>query len=307
MTKRLRLSDFETRVRQKICRTAASVAVLLCIAAPARGQAPPGTDIYLLAASGTGSAMRLSTPRRVTDRPGYDNQPSFTPDHASLLYSSIRDDGQADTYRYDIATGAVTRVTHTPESEYSPTVMPGGAGFSAVRVEMDSTQRLWRFDLNGGNPSLVLEQLAPVGYHAWMDPDRVAVFVLGTPPTLQMADVRSGRTAVLTNDIGRSLHKVPSRPAVSFLQRGADGPWIVERHLESGATRVLTRPVGQNEYFAWTPTGSILMAEGSVMFRWRDGGVGWVRVADLGHFGILEISRIAVSGDGRWIAVVAAR
>ncbi len=286
---------------------AASATVLLCAATPAMGQAPPGTDIFLFAVSGTESARRLSTPRRVTDRSGYDNQPSFTPDHGSVLYTSIRDDGQADTYRYDIATGSVTRVTSTPESEYSPTVMPGGTSFSAVRVERDSTQRLWQFDLDGGNPTLVLERVAPVGYHAWMDRDRVALFVLGTPPTLQMADVRTGRTAVVTTDVGRSLHKVPRRPAVSFLQRGADGPWIVERHLESGAVRVLTRPVGQNEYFAWTPDGSMLMGEGSVVFRWREGGHGWVRIADLGHFGITEISRIAVSGDGRWVAIVAAR
>jgi hypothetical protein len=289
------------------CRIATSAVLLLSAAAPARGQAPPGTDIFLFAVSGSESAPRLSTPRRVTDRSGYDNQPSFTPDHAGLLYTSIRDDGQADTYRYDIATGSVSRVTSTAESEYSPTAMPGGVSFSAVRVEMDSTQRLWRFDLDGGNPTLILERVAPVGYHAWMDRNRVALFVLGAPPTLQMADVRTGQTALLSRDVGRSLHKVPNRSAVSFLQRFADGPWIVERDLESGVVRVLIRPAGQNEFFAWTPDGSILMGEGSVLFRWRDGGQGWVRMADLGHFGVTEISRVAVSGDGRWVAVVTAR
>lgn len=294
-------------LRRTVCRLAVSVGFVLSAAAPAPAQAQPGTDIFLFAVSGSESAPRLSTPRRVTDRPGYDNQPSFTPDHAGLLYTSIRDDGQADTYRYDIATGGISRVTSTAESEYSPTAMPGGVSFSAVRVEMDSTQRLWQFDLDGGNPMLVLERVSPVGYHAWMDHNRVALFVLGTPPTLQMADVRTGQAAVLARDIGRSLHKVPNRPAVSFLQRGPDGPWLVERDLESGAVRVLTRPVGQNEYFAWTPGGTILMGEGSVVFRWRGGGAGWVRMADLGHFGIMEISRVAVSGDGRWVAVVAAR
>ncbi len=74
----------------------------------------------------------------------------------------------------------VTRViASNPESEYSATPLPDGSGLSVIRVEADSTQRLWRFDMDGANGSVVLEDVAPVGYHAWADQRTLVMFVLG--------------------------------------------------------------------------------------------------------------------------------
>lgn len=42
----------------------------------------------------------------LTVRPGYDNQPQLTPDGAALLFTSVREDGRADTWRYDLEAGA---------------------------------------------------------------------------------------------------------------------------------------------------------------------------------------------------------
>src|SRR3989442_341427 len=67
--------------------------------------------------------LKFGAPKKVTDFAGYNNQPFFMPDGRSLLYTSIRNK-QADIYRYDLNTGATTQVTNTPESEYSPTLMP---------------------------------------------------------------------------------------------------------------------------------------------------------------------------------------
>src|SRR5205085_5230181 len=116
--------------------------------------------------------------------PGYGNQPSFLPDSRAILYTSRREDGQSDIYRYDIGSAATTGVTTTPESEYSATVMPGGRRFSVIRVEKDSTQRLWSFALDGSDPRIVVESLKPVGYHAWLDATTLAMFVLGSPNAL---------------------------------------------------------------------------------------------------------------------------
>ncbi|NIQ58624.1 MAG: hypothetical protein GWN71_36280, partial [Gammaproteobacteria bacterium] len=77
--------------------------------------------LYLLELAPDGASH---TVRRLTDRDGYDNQPSFTPAGDAILYTSIRN-GQADTYRIGLAGGEPTRVTHTPESEYSPTPTHG--------------------------------------------------------------------------------------------------------------------------------------------------------------------------------------
>ena len=58
----------------------------------------PDTDIFLVDTRQDGDLIILGDPVNVTDRPGYDNQPSFLPDGSGFLYSAITD-RQADTYR----------------------------------------------------------------------------------------------------------------------------------------------------------------------------------------------------------------
>ncbi|HEY2163027.1 MAG TPA: hypothetical protein VGH04_03515, partial [Gemmatimonadaceae bacterium] len=85
--------------------------------------APPATDIFLAPLSITSTDGRpvIGKAVNVTSRPGYDNQPAFTPDSKSMLFTSIHEDGQSDIYRYDLGTKTIARVTSTPESEYSAT------------------------------------------------------------------------------------------------------------------------------------------------------------------------------------------
>jgi len=252
----------------------------------------------------------LGDPLNVTDRDGYDNQPSFLPDSRSLLYTSNRDD-QTDIYQYFVRTRATQQITRTiRESEYSPQVTPAGDAFSVIRVEADSAQRLWQFDLEGGNPRLLFTDIRPVGYHAWGNDHTVALYVLGdstTPSTLQLADTRSGRAQIVAYHIGRSLHKVPGRGAVSFTHR-VPGFRIKELDIETGTVRPLIDLLEGNEFYAWMPDGTAVMGQGSKILRWDPRtDAGWEDFADLASGGVSGISRIAVSPDGAWLAVVGQR
>src|SRR5689334_5213829 len=162
--------------------TLRTVALLTVAASSLSAQAaPPATDIFLAPVHARNGNLVIGTPVNVTARPGYDNQPAFLPDSRSILFTSVRGDAQADIYRYDLATKATSRVTTTPESEYSATVFANGSRFSVIRVEADSTQRLWSFRIDGTDPRLVFERIKPVGYHAWVDTTTVAMFLLGRP------------------------------------------------------------------------------------------------------------------------------
>src|SRR5258708_9148051 len=104
----------------------------------------------------------------ITNNPGYDNQPFFTPDGKAVLFTSVRAGGtQTDIYKYDIAAKTIAQITSTPESEYSPTITPAGK-LSVVRVELDAdkTQRLWQFNAHGRCPPPVLETSKPLAYSA---------------------------------------------------------------------------------------------------------------------------------------------
>ncbi len=281
----------------------------LAAARPAAAQQPPGTDIFLVELTVRAGALQVGRPIRVTDRTGYDNQPNFTPDGRGILYTSIREDGQADIYRYEIESGLTSQVTRTAESEYSATALPDGRGISVVRVEADSTQRLWRFGWEGEEPELLLAGVRPVGYHAWADEATLGLFVLGSPATLQLADLRTGRAEVVAEGIGRSLHRVPGRRAISFLRRTGEGErWIEEIDVESRATRRLVQPLERGEDYAWTPDGRIVMAAGSKLYLWDPAlGGEWREIADLTGAGVGGITRLAVSPAGDRLALVAAR
>jgi len=272
-------------------------------AAPA-GQ-PPATEIYLAPMKFGPAGPLVGPARNASVNPGrYDNQPYFGSDGRTMLFASNRDGVQTDIYFLELQTRQIRQFTRTAESEYSPTVMPDEAGVSAIRVEADGTQRVWAFGEGGTAPRVVLPGVKPAGYHAWIDAGRLAVFVLGKPATLQIVDVASGRAETVARDIGRSLLRRPTG-TISFVHR-ENGAWMVKEY--DPATRQL-RPLvaalegSADRDAAWGPDGTLFMARGHEVFGWRPGLEAFRLVGDPG---VGPISRLAVSGDGRWMALVVA-
>ena len=270
-------------------------------------QPPPGTDIHELTFNGTLDGLRTSTPVAVARERGYENQPFYTPDGTAILFTANLDGKQTDIYEFDRMTRRVRQLTTTPEGEYSATMTPDGKGFSVIRVEADSTQRLWRFDRNGTNPRLVLAEIRPVGYHAWIDDDQLALFVLGKPSTLQHARVSTGKAAVMAQNIGRSLHRIPRTQTVSFVHReGPENVWVKQFYPATGAiTPLVQMRQGNNEGdVAWTPDGTLLMSAATKIFAWRRGDKDWREVYDIAAHQLGVVTRLAVAPDGRAIAIV---
>jgi hypothetical protein len=273
-----------------------------CASAPSiRSPAPaatgaPSTDIYVyrFARLGRGSAVF-----NITNRKGYDNQP-FWDGNSRLLYTS-QEPGQTDIYEINFGTSSVVRLTETPESEYSPAPTPEPMTFSVVRVERDSTQRLWRFPKDRSAPSLVLRDIKPVGYYAWLDTATLALFVLGSPATLQIADIRTGVGRVVTSNIGRRA---------SYLHRVAD-KWVLEtvdpipRADGSFDIDTLATMPDSADFIVWKSPTEAFTAAGSRLLRLRLPQRTWTLVEDLGAKGIRRISRLALSPDGSRLALVA--
>lgn len=273
---------------------------------PAAAQAPPSTDIYLVALDLAATPPTVGAPRNLTDRDGYDNQPAFAADGGSLLYTSQRD-GQTDIMRLDLTSLQSSNLTGTPESEYSPLPIPGRPAIAVVRVEADGTQRLWGFPAGDGTPWPVFPDLAPVGYHAWNPEGQVAMFVLGEPATLWLGVGHGDGPAPrqIAADIGRSLQPIPGTSDFSFLQRG-DGTVQVWRLRADGSTEALGEALEGSQDLAWTPGGQALMARDAGLYMRAPDGL-WQAIADLGGAGVHDITRLVVSPDGRWLAFVAAR
>jgi hypothetical protein len=298
--------------------------------APPPAAPPPATEIYLASLKTASGQITVGAPVNITNSPGYDNQPFFTADGASILFASVRiptpalrdnpNLPQTDIWRYDIASRSISRVTQTPENEYSPTPMLDGVRTSAVTVEADGTQRLWSIAPSGGKiqRDVLLPDVKPVGYHAWADDHTLALFVLGSgagaPATLQLADTRTGAARIIATDVGRSILRMPGTGDarhISFVQRERNGDLLTltVRELDpaSGAITTLTPAVpGSREAdLAWTPDGSLLMAKDDVLYAWTRGQSGWKEVASFAQSSLRSITRLAVSPKGDSIAIVA--
>jgi dipeptidyl aminopeptidase/acylaminoacyl peptidase len=278
----------------------------LAVATAAGAQQPPSTDIWIVPLTVSGGQHSAGAPRNLTARAGYDNQPAWSPRGDVIYFSSARGDGQNDIWSVDAATGRQTRVTNTaPESEYSPTVVAGGGALSVIRVERDSAQRLWRIPLDGAPSSVILANIKPVGYHAWGDAGALALFVLGSPNSLQIADSRTGTATVATQRIGRALARIPGTNAVSFVDKSADQEWWITKYDFATAemTRIARTLPGVEDY-AWAPDGALLCGREGHLFQWTRSS--WVEIADLTEAGVRNITRMAVSPRGDALAFVAA-
>ena len=284
--------------------------LFLCVAA-ATAAAQTGSDVWVAPLKVAAGHVVLGAPRNVTTRPGYDNQPAWSLDGDLLYFSSNRGDGQSDIWSVVPATGQQARVTTTaPESEYSPAVVANGTAMTVVRVERDSTQRMWRLPLTTGVPKVLFKDLKPVGYYAWVDDFMAAMFVLGDtklglPNSLVLGDVRTGAPKYLAHGIGRGLARVPGENAFTYVQKDSAGEWSIMKYelARQRTTKVAPTLPGVEDY-AWTPSGRLLAAKGSEIYEWSASD--WHPIINLLDQGVTGITRMAVSPKGDAIAFVAA-
>jgi hypothetical protein len=148
----------------------------------------------------------------------------------------------------------------------------------------------------------------PVGYHAWADDHTLALFVLGPPATLQLADTRTGSAETLARGINRSVQRIPRTSTISFVEKDEDGSLVI-RELDPKTKNVTTLvgavPGAKEADLAWTPDGLLLVAEKDVLYSWKRDDRAWKRVADLAALGMHGVTRLAVSPKGDRIAFVA--
>ena len=283
-------------------------------ATPARAQG--ASDIFLLRVDQKDGKVTVTNVNRVTKDSTYNNQPAFLRD-GTLLYTHqtvTPDMNQMDIWSAVFAEAPHPFTKTQDQSEYSAAQIPGSDRIAAITVEKDSTQRLWHFDAQGMAQGPLIKNLKPIGYQAWVDANHVAVFVLGdaptrAPSTLQLVDIRDESAIPIASGIGRALQPVPGKNAVSFTRRdSANTRWIDMYDVSSKTITHVAKTLPENEYHVWMPNGLLVSARGSSLYQLMPGqDADWVLAADLASHGVKGITRIAVSVDGKQIAIVAAR
>jgi hypothetical protein len=280
---------------------------IFCFLIASSAFAQPATDIILADLELQKDKIIIRHAKNITARPGYDNQPFFHPDGASLYFVSADDSARTDIYSYDIQIQGTRRITHTRDKEYSPTVTPDKNFISCILQNDAGAQHLVKYSLQGHNPLVLIDDKI-VGYHAWANAENVLVFTLPQPFKLELVDVARKTSVTITDSIGRSLHRIPGTEKLSFLKKVKEGAYEIHSlDANSKTTQLLIKAPGSKEYdMAWTPDGRILVSDGSQLLFAKPGADDTWRSANIEKPFEKNVTRIAISSDGKKIALVIA-
>lgn len=269
----------------------------------------PNTNIYLFEMQRTGdSVFVFNNPKYLTNfnADGYNNQPTFF-SNDEIYFSMGKGEQPTNIISLNLKTSIKTQVTRSQDREYSPTPLLEPYYFSCVRQEGDgkNTQRLWVFPKDRsaqGQP--ILPNTVNVGYHCWLKNELVALFIVGEPHQLVLANTKDKSIKTMASDIGRCLQRMPNGN-LAYIDKSDASSWkikVLDMTTRRSSTIVSTVP--ESEDFVVLPDYSFLMSKGSKLYKYRTAwDTAWIEIADFSKLGLKNITRMAVSGDGK-LAVV---
>lgn len=279
--------------------------LLLLPGFPALAQVPE-TDIWLFNLEKKENVWQAVNPINITNRPGYDNQPAFTIDGKSILYVSIREDKQADIYRYDIKSKLQTNLTKSKVSEYSPTILPDESGFSAVVVEADSAQRVWNIGFDGSFMTFPSDVTDSVGYHTWLNTDTLLYYKLTEPHSLHALNIKTGKDVWICDHPSRAFRKLEGSSQFIYAIK-KEKEQLLEFRIYKPATkesRVYATYPSLNEDFIWHKELGLVKAENADLLRFNEKTGKWETLFSFAGAGIKKITRFAFDVKNKRLVIV---
>lgn len=272
--------------------------------------AQPNTDLFLMNISDTNDSLKITNFKNISNRSGYDNQPAFI-DNKTLVYAGTENDNTEIILHYLESDGRHRLNAPTAGGEYSPQPFPTKPLIAAVRLDTTGLQRLYSYDYNVpgfGNWNMLFEELE-VAYFAFHDDDRIIASILSRDKLdLVVATISKDEGLLLAENTGRSIHKIPGSNSVSYTQLNEDGNYnvyIVDIDDTGESFFVCELPIGIQDHI-WLSESKLLLGSTTKLFMMDlFKGNEWFEVADLSEKNISNITRMAVSPDGKYLAIVA--
>ncbi|WGF92325.1 hypothetical protein [Aequorivita marisscotiae] len=263
------------------------------------------TEIYVFDIAPAYEGLELRNARNISNNEGYDNQPSFI-SNETLVFAG-NNDGQTDISEYNLTSKLQKWVNNKTEGgEYSPQKFPTSEDFAAVRLDEDGLQRLYRYNAKTGASSEIIEDLQ-IAYFAFYDDQKIVATVLnGDNLDLVLINLKSKTADTLFQKAGRSLQKVPKTESMSYTLVNEEGNLdLYLLDMNSSENYFVTQlPIGIQDY-VWLNDTQILIGSGNKLYMYDTlGNSEWARVASLEEYGLKNISRMAISPNGKILAVV---
>ncbi len=205
--------------------------------------------------------------RRLTENPGPDRAPAWSPDGRSLAVNSRRGDhpDRPQIYRLDVRTGEAVRVSTGPVEDHRPSWTPDGRAVVFQRGTFAAGFELMRQDLAGGEPTPLTNapgQLAAAGSYSpsgtrllyQSNHEAAGLFPFAT----YVHDLVSGATTRIAADVTASHDGPRWSPDGGRVAFAAGGDlYVVD--LATATTTTVTDDDASDSAPAWSPDGTRLV------------------------------------------------
>jgi len=272
----------------------------------------PNTDVWLFKLEKTKTELKLTNPKNITNRTGYDNQPSFSNDSKKIYYVSIREDKQADIYFYDIKSEENHHFKKSKESEYSPTIAPDKKNLACVVVREDSSQIIIPFGLedsektNYPNNKFREQQLSlidSVGYFTFLNSDTVLYYKLTQPHSLNAYCISTGKNSWLGNNPIRAFKTLNRHAFIYGIKDSVKVTFYKYDFVFHKAEKYAEYP-STSEDAIWHEQHGLIKSEENKLLRYDEAKKEWLLLFDLSGFGIKKITRFTFDQKNKYLVVV---
>ncbi len=266
----------------------------------------PDSEIYLFSIDEKDGKFIFSNGENISKNAGYDNQPSFSLDNRSILFTSGRKNNNFDIYEYTLADKKILPIIASENGEYTAKEFDKNTINFVREGKDDQSMTVWKFDRRTKKESPALTIKEPVAYYAFNAQGDALVWIRYAF-MMHFLNTEKSVDKYVANYAQPSVpHLIPNTRNFSFMQRHPDDSlWIKEFNPENEAVRPIIQSKDGKKDYAWMPDGSLLIGSGSKLFRFdKKTDKDWQELVDLNSFGIKDITRLAVSPDGKHLALV---
>lgn len=263
-------------------------------------------EIHLFSIDKKDGKYTFTNGKNITNNKGYDNQPSFSLDGKSILFTSGRRNNNFDIYEYHLGDGKISPIITSENGEYTAKEFDANT-IHFVREDKDGQgMSVWKYDRRTKKETPALKNKEPVAYYAFNALGESLVWIRYAFMMHFVHPEKSINRYVANYAQPSVPHLIPKTNNFSFMQRHPDDSlWIKEFNPSSQAIRPLIQSKDGKKDYCWMTDRSLLIGSGSKLYRFNEKtDKNWQEIADLSSFGIKEITRMAVSSDGRNLALV---
>ncbi len=266
----------------------------------------PDSEVFLFSIDKKDGKYNFSNGKNISNNKGYDNQPSFSLDSRSILFTSGRNNNNFDIYEYNLVDKKVSQLIASENGEYTAKEFDGNTVMFVREGKEDQGMTVWKFDRKTKKETPAFSVKEPIAYYAFNSRGDALVWVRYAF-FMNWINTEKSINKYVANYAQPSVpHLIPMTDNFSFMQRQPDDElWIKEFDPKTQAVRPIVQSKDSKKDYCWMADGSLLIGSGSKLYRFDEKtDKDWVLIADLNSFGIKDITRMSASFDGKHLALV---